>query len=116
VLQIECEARYSHYVSKLLWYNRSKLDSSFRQRVARMAGAQLAQQQPSVAAGERRTQCSTTVQANLFHKQLAGAYVCGHGSCMRTTLQLLQGGHCSCKQGMFRMRLCCVICRLLCSH
>jgi hypothetical protein len=54
VPQIEREARYSHYVSKLLWYNRSKLDSSFRQRVARMAGAQLAQQQANVAAGGRR--------------------------------------------------------------
>uniref|UniRef100_A0A383V949 AAA+ ATPase domain-containing protein n=1 Tax=Tetradesmus obliquus TaxID=3088 RepID=A0A383V949_TETOB len=48
--EIEREARYSHYVSKLLRHNRSKLDSSFRQRVARMAGAQLAQQQPDVAA------------------------------------------------------------------
>lgn len=48
---MEKEARYNHYVSKLLWYNRSKVDEMFKQRVARMAGMQLTQQLPQVASG-----------------------------------------------------------------
>ena len=58
LLQMEREARYNHYVSKLQWYNRSKVDERFMQRVAHMAGMQLAEQLPHVVAGTHLSRMS----------------------------------------------------------
>lgn len=55
-LQMEQEARYNHYVSSLQFFNLSKLDDSFRQRVVHMSGLRLVELQPDVAAGEPHLQ------------------------------------------------------------
>lgn len=53
---MEQEARYNHYVSSLQFFNLSKLDDSFRQRVVHMSGLRLVELQPDVAAGEPHLQ------------------------------------------------------------
>jgi hypothetical protein len=49
---MEREARYNHYVSSLQFYNLSKLDDMFRQRVMYVSGLRLVELQPEVAAGK----------------------------------------------------------------
>jgi hypothetical protein len=51
-LQMEREARFSHYISSLQFHNLSKLDDMFRQRVVYMSGLRLVELQPQVAAGK----------------------------------------------------------------
>jgi hypothetical protein len=53
-VQMEREARFNHYVASLQFYNHSRLDDGFRQRVVCMAGARLAELLPHVTTGERQ--------------------------------------------------------------
>lgn len=62
-LQMEREARFSHYVSSLQFHNLSKLDDMFRQRVVYMSGLRLVELQPHVAAGKATTHAACMTQA-----------------------------------------------------
>lgn len=71
VIQMEREARYTHYVSSLQFYNLSKLDDMFRERLVYMSGLRLVELQPEVAAGKNTAAATVDDLWTLQHAPIA---------------------------------------------